>query len=62
MKLQKWQYKMAYVRFDTKIRTVATLNELGQEGWELVTVQGDYGIFKRPIREPNSRRFPKFGL
>jgi hypothetical protein len=25
-----------------------TLNDLGKESWELVTVVGDYGIFKKP--------------
>jgi len=25
-----------------------TLNDLGKESWELVTVVGDFGIFKKP--------------
>jgi hypothetical protein len=25
-----------------------TLNDLGNESWELVTVVGDFGIFKKP--------------
>ena len=25
-----------------------TLNQLGEESWELVTIVGDFGIFKKP--------------
>jgi hypothetical protein len=25
-----------------------TLNELGEESWELVAIAGDFGIFKKP--------------
>lgn len=25
-----------------------TLNELGEESWELVTIAGEFGIFKKP--------------
>jgi hypothetical protein len=26
----------------------STLNELGGDSWELVTIAGDFGIFKKP--------------
>lgn len=26
----------------------STLNELGEESWELVTIAGEFGIFKKP--------------
>lgn len=26
-----------------------TLNELGKESWELVSITGEFGIFKKPV-------------
>lgn len=26
----------------------STLNDLGEDSWELVTIAGDFGIFKKP--------------
>lgn len=48
----KWEYTMTYLKFDTKIRTKAKLNEMGEKGWEFTTFQGDYGVFKRPVKKP----------
>ena len=31
------------------------LNEMGEEGWEFVSMHDDYGIFKRP--KPLEKRF-----
>lgn len=43
----KWEYKV--INFALKFRTEKKLNELGEEGWELVDVQyGREMIFKRP--------------
>jgi hypothetical protein len=27
-----------------------TLNELGKESWELVSIVGEFGIFKKPAK------------
>jgi len=36
----KWEYKVVYLdqRAEAKDKTLSTLNELGREGWELVTL------------------------
>ena len=43
----KWEYKMAFNGSVPVIVTEKALNELGKDGWELVTVS-DAGYFKRP--------------
>ena len=45
--MQKWEYKILWLKFDTN--TEAELNHLGEQGWELVTVdEGNNYFFKRP--------------
>ena len=46
-----WEYKVAPVSYFRHQRTEKVLNELGEQGWELVVVQpgsDPVGIFKRP--------------
>ncbi len=31
----------------------ATLKELGEDSWELVSITGEFGIFKKPLNIPN---------
>ena len=46
--MEKWEYKVVDIPGD--IRTKETrLNELGQQGWELVCCNGNYYIFKRKV-------------
>lgn len=53
----KWEYKVYGLVPATTKDTESDLNELGQKGWELVTVEpvpgGHYFlIFKRPMNPP----------
>ena len=41
----KWEYKTVWAQFCPGSK----LNELGQEGWELVGAMGETFLFKRPI-------------
>jgi hypothetical protein len=43
--MQRWEYKVISFR---KGRYTATLNEYGQEGWELVSVVSDEGGVSTP--------------
>ena len=54
--MQKWQYKK--IEFAWSGTNEAKLNDLGSDGWELVTVRQPEGgfmrieaIFKRPVEE-----------
>jgi hypothetical protein len=45
--MQKWEYTIVWMNFDNK--TEAQLNQLGDQGWELVAVdEGHCYFFKRP--------------
>lgn len=49
--MTKWEYKVAPVSYFRHQRTEKELNELGEQGWELVVIQAGsdpVGIFKRP--------------
>lgn len=46
--MQRWEYKVANVNFIQELE--AALNELGAEGWELVSVDEYLNlVFKRPL-------------
>ena len=45
--MKKWEYTHKGIRGNTM---VAMLNEMGQDGWELVSVVGDDAYFKRPLK------------
>lgn len=51
--MQKWEYKLTgYVPGSTD-DVITALNELGAEGWELVTSAAEWTfIFKRPLPPP----------
>ena len=44
---EQWQYRIMKLRPDVGVQQ---LNEIGADEWELVAVQGDSFIFKRPLR------------
>lgn len=46
--MQKYEYKCAMVLGGAE-KTTSTLNEYGQDGWELVCVYNAWFYFKRPI-------------
>lgn len=46
----KWAYDLVWVADpDSQMRV---LNDYGQRGWELVSVDQGWGYFKRPVDEP----------
>jgi len=47
--MERWQYLVEPVRFDSALssRESENLNELGRQGWELVTIQNNRYYFKR---------------
>lgn len=50
----KWEYKVVQARLRDGEVTETVLNELGQQGWELVTVNSmpaadSILVFKRPV-------------
>jgi len=47
--MEKWEYKYYYYRGDYRKNIEQNLNELGQQGWELVCVQGGSFYFKRRL-------------
>ena len=63
--MQKWEYLTVVIsgniRYDAKVYTVndeepkeetlfhSYLHELGDKGWEMVSIKGDVYYFKRPI-------------
>lgn len=56
--MRKFQYK--FIKLDKKLVTTEAklilsieeqLNDLGEEGWELVTFQGRFAVFKRETME-----------
>jgi hypothetical protein len=54
--MQKWEYHLEYIgSISTDREKIIRLNELGELGWELVTVSTEYSgqsnatWFKRPI-------------
>lgn len=49
----KWEYfvKDIGIEFHPANGQAEILNHYGQEGWELVSVQGSFAYFKRPILE-----------
>ncbi len=64
--MQKWEYLTVVItgniRYDAKVYTVNDeeikqeiifhnyLHELGEQGWELVSINGDVYYFKRPMK------------
>lgn len=53
--MQKWEYKVVYIDKLTPDQINPRFNNLGQEGWELVsgptsTAWGALFIFKRPSK------------
>jgi uncharacterized protein DUF4177 len=52
--MQKWEYKTVEPRNWNTPERDNILNQLGNEGWELVLMDGEYAlIFKRPIQISN---------
>jgi hypothetical protein len=50
-KAQRWEYKEVNMdHSDGSAAVVKRLNDAGEEGWELASVAGPYGIMKRPKR------------
>lgn len=49
----KWEYfvKDIGIEFHPAIGQADILNHYGKEGWELVSAQGTFAYFKRPITE-----------
>ena len=47
--MQKWDYKIVVVRGDFIADWEDYLKKLGAEGWELVSVDGNFWYLKRPI-------------
>ena len=57
----KWEYHVCEIKFDPSGQSAAVLDQLGHEGWELVTITSEVdkhgvmsrrAILKRPKREP----------
>ncbi len=48
-----WEYTVENI-ISNKVINKEKLGKLGREGWELITLRGNMGIFKRPI-ENNQR-------
>jgi len=61
----KWEYSVAFISFGNP-DALATLNGLGADGWEMVSMENGWVLFKRPQiapppKEPRKRapRKPK---
>lgn len=48
MQSEKWEYACIDVRYPSNTAGVAFMNIQGEEGWELVSVDGGWAYFKRP--------------
>ena len=49
--MQKWEYKCISIMGDGE-KTTRVMNELGREGWELVTAHAFiWHYFKRPLAD-----------
>ena len=47
--MQRWEYKILTIDFDNNMeKTTRELNQLGEQGWELVANSGLTYFFKRP--------------
>jgi hypothetical protein len=56
MATQRFEYKVVYVDFRGRISVEGVLNNLGDQGWELVAIQHQpmgaaFHIFKRALAE-----------
>jgi len=51
----RWVYKVVIVRDSVIEEREKEFNQLGSEGWELVTTYGDAHYFKRPLRVTSRR-------
>jgi hypothetical protein len=47
MKIPKWEYLVVSHEGEPRSSRQMRLNELGDQGWELVAVDGIYSYFKR---------------
>lgn len=45
--MQIWEYKVVSVRYSVDWEN--ELNSLGEQGWEMVSIQETFFFFKRPI-------------
>jgi hypothetical protein len=48
--MQKWEYKVIYTN------SMEEIQELGEQGWELVAVDNRTCYFKRPVPESQETR------